>query len=274
MLKIQLLIFISCLSSIAIAKPLDSLRVEIIKGQKFILHKVEKREVLGDLTKRYKVSSADLLKHNEIKNNRIEKGQVIRIPYTSVDSKVSSVIPPDSAKGVDEAHANAQSVEVQKVLTHVVQQGENLNSIAKKYKLTAAQLTKWNNLRNAKVVVGQTLIVDELALAKPYQKINGTDAQMPQQAQQVRLAGSDLIEQTGIAFVDESMLVLHPEAPVGTIIKVINLENGKQCLVKVSGELDRNKYKNFVISIGKEAQEKLGSASATLRVKLVYVLKP
>lgn len=274
MIKVNVFILFCLLALGAIAKPLDSLRVEVIKGQRFILHKVEKKEVLADLCKRYKISTAEVLKYNELKNGRVEKGQIVKIPIAVLEAKPSAAIPPDSTKGVDEAHANAQSVEVQKTLTHVVGVGENLTTIAKKYKLTTAQLTKWNNLRNGKVVTGQVLIVDELGLSKPYQRLNSTDAQMPQQTQSARFGNGDLIEQAGIAFVDESMQVLHPEAPIGTIIKVINVENGKQCLVKVTGTLDHNKYKNFVISVGKEAQDKLGTASATLRVKLIYMVKP
>lgn len=274
MMRYFVILFIGLMVSLAVkAKPLDSLRVETIKGQKFIIHKVDKNETLADIIKRYKVSLAELTKHNEIKKNKVAKNDIIRIPFVPIEVNPVASSTKDSIT-VDEAHANAQAQEVQKVYTHVVTPGETLTQIAKKYKLTVAQLSKWNGLKANKIAIGQTLIVDEAATAKPFYKINGPESQLPVQPQSAKLATSDLIEQQGVAVIDETAQVLHPDAPVGTIIKVINLENGKQCLVKVTGQLDTTKYKSFIISIGKEAQEKLSANSVTLRVKLVYVVKP
>lgn len=273
----KLLVFILavvCSSCFVFAKPMDSLRVETIKGQKFIIHKVDKSDNLNNIVKRYKTTVAEVNKHNEIKNNKVVKNQIIRIPLVAELVKSAPSINVNDSSKVDEAHANAQSADVQKVYTHQVVQGDNVNSIAKKYKITAAQISKWNNLKSNKIVVGQILIVDESATSKPYYKLNGPEAQLPQNNQQPRLATADLIEQTGIAFIDETMQVLHAVAPIGTIIKVINLDNNKQCLVRVSGVLDTTKYKNFILSIGKEAQSKLDINSVTARVKISYMLKP
>lgn len=267
------LIIMMFLGLVSYAKTCDSLRVETIKGQKFIIHKVGKNETLADLVKRYKVTAADLQKHNELKQNKLVKNQLVKIPFVATEVKPAVVSQPDSSK-VDEAHANAQAQETQKVYTHQVSTNETTFSIAKKYKITTAQLSKWNNLKANKIVLGQILIVDESATAKPFYKLNGVETQMPQQTSTPKLATADLIQQTGIAFVDESMQVLHADAPIGTIIKVTNLDNGKQCLVRVTGQLDTNRFKSFIISIGNEAQEKLGSTSATIRIKLEYAIKP
>lgn len=272
-MKIVLVFFALFVSLIVLAKPLDSLRIETIKGQKFIIHKVDKTDDITKLIKRYKTTLSDINKHNEIKQKKIVKNQTLRIPYSSELAKLNTPIKNDTSK-IDEAHANAQAVEVQKVYTHIVVNGDNINSIAKKYKVTAAQLTKWNNLKTNKVLLGQIIIVDESATVKPYQRLNGPEAQLPQNIQRPKFGKGDLIEQTGIAFIDETMQVLHSEAPIGTIIKVINLDNNKQCLVRVSGLLDASKYKNFVISIGKEAQDKLQLNSVTARVKISYMLVP
>ncbi|MES2690309.1 MAG: LysM peptidoglycan-binding domain-containing protein [Bacteroidota bacterium] len=247
------------------AKPLDSLRVETSKGVKFILHKVDKEESLAAISKRYKVSSVDVVKLNEIKNNKISKGQVLKIPYVLPDSVRT---PQADSNRVDEAHANAQSQEVQKVYTHMVSNGETINSISKKYKITAAQLTKWNSLKSTK------LIVDENVVAKPYVRMNGTEAQLPLAPQNVEFARADIIEQTGLAAIDETMQVAHADAPVGTIIKVINLDNNLQCLVKVTDKIDTTKFENFIITFGKEARQKLKADGATIRVKIVYAVKP
>lgn len=248
-------------------KPLDSLRVEVIKGNRYILHKVDKNETWSEILKRYRVTTPEVLKANELKSAKAEKGQVLRIPYLLPDTASRA-----DTSALDEAHANAQSQETKKLSTHVVLQGETLNGIAKKYKLTAAQISKWNALKSAKVVVGQVLIIDENAVAKPYIKINGPEAQLPQSPPQAELAKADLIEQTGIAIIDETMKVAHAEAPPGTIIKVINLDNNLQCLVRVTDKIDPEKYQNVIITLGKEVQQKLNTNEATIRVKLVYAV--
>lgn len=46
-----------------------------------------------------------------------------------------------------------------KNITHIVQLGENLYSIAKKYNTTVKQLMELNNLHNINLHVGQTLII-------------------------------------------------------------------------------------------------------------------
>lgn len=269
-MKILLVTIFISLTTLMYAKPLDSLRVETIKGVKFIIHKVDKDETLAAISRRYKASNAELIKLNDIKNSKLAKGQVLKIPYIQPDT----TRPASDSSRVDEAHANAQGVEVQKVYTHTVVVGETVNSIAKKYKVTPAQLTKWNNLKTTKLITNQVLIVDENAVAKPYVRINGTESQAPSTPQNAVLAKADLIEQTGLAAIDETMQVAHAEAPVGTTIKVINLDNNLQCLVKVTSKIDAFKYDNFIITFGKEAQQKLKADGPTLRVKLVYAVKP
>ena len=83
---------------ISYARTCDSLRVETIKGQKFIIHKVAKNETLADLVKRYKVTAAELQKHNELKQNKVAKNQLIRIPFVSVEPKPVLGSQPDSTR--------------------------------------------------------------------------------------------------------------------------------------------------------------------------------
>lgn len=58
-------------------------------------------------------------------------------------------------------------VTIQKVKsTHKVKSGENLSSIAKKYKVTVAELKSWNSLTSDKVMIGQSLkIISKQAVA-------------------------------------------------------------------------------------------------------------
>ncbi|MCU0423940.1 MAG: LysM peptidoglycan-binding domain-containing protein [Bacteroidia bacterium] len=273
-MKVYIIIICLFFSGTISAKVCDSLKVEVIKGQKFIIHKLDKNETLIDLIKRYKVTLVDINKCNEFKRGQPLKGQLIRIPLPVEVVKLNKpLLPTDSTKGVDEAHANAQGAEQQKIYTHVVTSQDNINSISKKYKITPQQLIKWNNLKSNKVVAGQMLIVDESMLIKPHVSLNSPQAAMPQQATVIPLATQQIVTDSGFAAVEETYQVLHATSPPGTFIRIVNEENGRECIVKVTGVLDKDKYKNFIIIIGKENEAKLGLTSLIARVKLYY-LKP
>lgn len=271
-MKIVTLLFVLFFANIAFAaNPKDSLRVETINGQKFIIHKVAKGETLTILAKRYNVSETLITKANSLLDVKLAKNQLIKIPFVIAEVKVgASTLANDSIK-VDEAHANAQAVESIKIYFHQVASGENINLIAKKYKISAAQITKWNSLKSNKLVVGQVLAVNENAAAKPYNKLNGTESQLPQLYPKPKLANAILVVDSGLAIVDEGELILHATLPVGTLIKVINQENGKQCLVKITGVLNVEKYQNFKLTLGQIEQEKLQTNSPIIKVKLEFI---
>src|SRR5512139_156628 len=64
------------------------------------------------------------------------------------------------------------------VVKHVVRAGETLAGIAQRYRTTVAQLARSNNIRNGKVLIGQTLVVAETS--------GRTAAPAPQRATTVR----------------------------------------------------------------------------------------
>ena len=61
----------------------------------------------------------------------------------------------------------SETVTIQEVRsTHKVKSGENLSSIAKKYKVTVAELKSWNSLKSDRVMIGQSLkIISKKAVA-------------------------------------------------------------------------------------------------------------
>ena len=253
------------------SKQLDSLRMETIKGQKNIIHLVEKGETLEALVKRYHSDWDLTIKANEFKGKEIVKKQIVKIPLI-IDTAQSTkqVVSKRDSSATDEAHANAQSKETVKVFTHQVSSGETTNSIAKKYKITNAQLTKWNAIKNNKIVVGQILIVDENAAIKPYLRLNKAEAQMPYAQIVDKLPNIGLMQDTGIAVFNETGQVAHATIPIGTIVKVTNLENNQQCLVKINQNVAQEKYKNFIIILGADIQIKLQTSSSMVKVKLEF----
>lgn len=272
MYRLILITLILFISSHCWSKKLDSLKIETIKGQQYVLHLVEKGETLESLVKRYG-SNLDLtIKVNDLKLKQVVKKQIIRIPLL-VDTlnKVRSSAKSDTTNTVNEAHANAQAKDETKIRLHQVIIDESINAIAKKYKITSAQLIKWNNIKNGKIVVGQTLIVDESAAIKPYLRLNKPESQIPIIPSVKKLNNGSLREDTGMAIFGETGLIAHTTLPIGTIVNVINLENNRSCLVKISENISQEKYKNFDMILGADIQAKLQTNLPMIKVKLEFI---
>ncbi len=143
------LLFSVGFASFAYAIPADSLRVEVAKDGKkaWIIHKVEPKETIYGIAKRYKTTSEEITAENpEMKDLKID--QVLRVPYKDFD-KMSVY-----------TSAQTTNANLDDPKKHTVATGEGLYGIAKKYGVTMKEIRKWNNLADDDVLrVGQVLIV-------------------------------------------------------------------------------------------------------------------
>ena len=143
------LLFSVGFASFAYAIPADSLRVEVAKDGKkaWIIHKVEPKETIYGIAKRYKTTSEEISAENpEMKELKID--QVLRVPYKDFD-KMSVY-----------TSAQTTNTNLDDPKKHTVATGEGLYGIAKKYGVTMKEIRKWNNLADDDVLrVGQVLIV-------------------------------------------------------------------------------------------------------------------
>jgi LysM repeat protein len=124
----------------------DSLRVRWINGKKFVLHKVAPKETYSSLSRRYKVTIADLQKANpgvEV----LKIGQIVNVPVVS-----SSDVEPTAEEPV-------RTVAPPKQKTHRVAKGETLFRIAKMYGMTLDELKELNGISGSNVGIGQVLKV-------------------------------------------------------------------------------------------------------------------
>jgi LysM repeat protein len=184
-----------CFQSAAFAatmESLDSIGIQKIEGRTFIIHKVIYRETLFSISRRYKVQMSEIQQANEILKQGLKEGQMLLVPYrrsiSSSDSSepssndasaapVTSVANPLSAstspakndKSTVSPAVKSPSVSpsksegpvtIQKVKSwHKVRSGETLYTIAKKYKVTVAELKSWNSMSSDKLKTGQSLTI-------------------------------------------------------------------------------------------------------------------
>ncbi len=62
------------------AKPLDSLRLELKQGKKFIVYRVLKGEKIEDIASKYETEESTLLSMNPLIQTEVKPGQIIKIP--------------------------------------------------------------------------------------------------------------------------------------------------------------------------------------------------
>lgn len=126
----------------------DSIGVERKGNKNLVLYKVESGETLFGITRKYRTTVGEVQRLNAGLAGGVKTGQVIKVPALS-----------NTAPGATTAGKAPEGSSVQKV--HVVTNGQTLFAIARKYKVSVANLQLWNNLTSAGLVEGQQLVVSK-----------------------------------------------------------------------------------------------------------------
>jgi LysM repeat protein len=113
----------------------DSLGVETINGKVFVIHKVEEKETLYAISRRYGATVDAIKQYNAAVDAGLEIGQILKVPYTPRQTK-----PADAS-------------------IHKVAPKETLFSIARMYGVSMDDLKQWNNLKDNALVIGQELVI-------------------------------------------------------------------------------------------------------------------
>ena len=110
------------------------------KKQKPKVYVVQEGDYLSKIAEEFSVEVSDLKKWNKLESDIIYIGQKLRLT------------PPDTKEKTETKS---------KVKTHKVMEGENLTMIAERYKITVADIKKWNNLKSDVIHQGQILYVSD-----------------------------------------------------------------------------------------------------------------
>lgn len=287
----------------------DSIGIEKKNGKNFILHKVEPKETLYSISRKYKVEVAELKKINADIAGGLKIGQVMLIPYaggkvaSSPDSKTSS----SSAK------------------SHKVVSKETLYSISRKYNVSIEDIKKANpSIASKGIHPGDELVipskygatakvdspkgpspkgdskestvakatpkedVKERVTPKPEPKVE-TKKEIPstKQVAKVKEAPVEKIEESsanasfkkitesGLAEVMEDRsgfhVGLHKSAPVGTIVQVKNEENNSKIFLRVIGKLQESRDDKVILRMSPKAFERLGVKDDKVPVSISYI---
>ena len=153
----------------------------------------------------------------------------------------------------------------QKEKFHIVEKGETLYSISKKFNITIQKLKELNNLDNNKLSVGQKIIYSIDGGQIENNKVSDEFSTNRVEGFASSIDGMDD---------SEKYLALHKTAKEGTIIFVKNQMNQNMVIVRVIGKLpDTGINEKIDIRLSKIAFEKLNAKDLIIPVELTYVDK-
>lgn len=120
-------------------------------------YRVKRGDNLISIAKKYDVAVEDLKKWNNINGNWVAYGKNLKINATDVEQKTTAVAKANTIK---------DSIKTSIASFYVVQKGDNLSAIAKKFNITVADIQEWNKLSSTNVSLGASLQV----VQKPTEK--------------------------------------------------------------------------------------------------------
>lgn len=143
---------------------LDSVGVETRNGKAYIKHKVEPKETLYALSRKYGVPVPQIIDANTNIESGITIGQVVYVPRkgkSPASAGASVASPPNAATPGSTLLKTSRTYTVnesgQKI--HVVEPKQTLYSLSRMYGVTTVDIKKWNNLPSDNISIGAGLIV-------------------------------------------------------------------------------------------------------------------
>ena len=282
------------------ASAIDSVGTKVIDGKVVILHKVEPKQTLYAIHRKYNVSVEEIIAMN---------------PGVDVGLKVDQILHIPTSKTAEKKEVNIKKVSSENAKIHIVQSGETLYGVSKMYPATVEQIKKWNNLKSNSLSVGQRLQISEGTLQtkalekveeqnvmsnekakvkedkpnsnleienvvvkkKPtVQKKNQTSSDKLPSKKEVDMGGHTKIFEKGYAELlpntskNQRYLAHHRTLPEGTIIQVENLANGKTVFVRVVGKLESDDPE-LIIKISYKTQVRLECESSRFLTEIRYL---
>ncbi|MCB0738816.1 MAG: LysM peptidoglycan-binding domain-containing protein [Bacteroidetes bacterium] len=283
---------------------MDSVDLKIFESTKrvFIVHKVEAKESVYSISKRYGIEVDSLYAFNpDVKANGLKVDQYVFIT-TKYNMKQGDWLIRKRAKEKEEA-AKIQQLKDDglakpagpndNVIYYKAKLGQTLYAISKleQCQFTVDELKKWNNLKSSAISEGDKLIIgfrkEPIVDDKPddpkvvEQILNGKDsveqiATATAKPDTAKVVWKD-VQKEGLAtwkpngsLANTKAFALYNGAKPGTVIRVLNLNNQKVSYVRVAGPIVNAENKDVILIVSESAAKKLGVNDNYFRVRIIY----
>lgn len=273
------------------ANILDSLGLKKESSKTYIVYKMGTRQPIITVLKRYNLSLAEFKQVNPETEIPVKSGEIVFIPLHYLDESTAvlnqSPKPATSLPAAPPAEKKSEEKKVENEGIHIVTAKQSLLNVANLYKVTMAEIRKWNNLTSDVLKEGQriwvsapkTTVIDKSTLLpskNPTEESKSTELAAPKEG--TNPEGLKKTLETGIAELidvpDNSgkYLALHKSAPIGTLILVKNLANNQSIWVKVIGRLPNSDAK-LIIKLSPKAFERLNAVDKRIRAEISYLVQ-
>lgn len=122
----------------------DSIGMEVIQGKVFVIHRVDEKETLYGIARRYETTVDAIIEYNpSAKDGVLDIGEILKVPYSKKVSTTAQTSTQKSTGGI----------------IHVVAAKETMFSISRTYGVTVDEIKAWNNLKDNAISVGQELVI-------------------------------------------------------------------------------------------------------------------
>ncbi len=124
----------------------------------YVQHRIARGETLGGIARRYRTSVSAIQSANGLrKKTRLRIGQVLKIPPREQTQQSGAEPVSSTVTTVQAAAAAAPAKPARKFVSHRVQRGQTLHSIARRYGTNVRSIQAANAMSNSRIRAGQVL---------------------------------------------------------------------------------------------------------------------
>ena len=171
MKRILLLCFLLAAAPLLQAQNYESPEVAVssekakIGGKVYFMHKVLPKQTIYSIGKAYGITESDLKEANPDLKDGLKAGSILLVPVDACQSEQAkekgsgNVRNPETLRPDDDPAPDPEEPVVNRVIEHRVRWYESLNSIARKYGVSAAELVDYNGLKTTSINSGDILLI-------------------------------------------------------------------------------------------------------------------
>jgi LysM repeat protein len=269
------------ISLTSMSNSLDSLGLKKENNKTYLVYKIGAKQTLFSVLKRFNLSLSEFKQVNPEIEIPINSGELVFIPLHYLDESTNTL--GNVAKPIEKPAGPVETPKNNGI--HIVSAKQSLLTVANLYKVTMAEIRKWNNLTSDVLKEGQRLIISAPSATTPIDKsallpakASDESKPTPTTPEQADANGMRKTIETGMAELidvpDNSgkYLALHKTAPIGTLVLVKNLANSQSIWVKVIGRLPNTDSK-LIIKLSPKAFERLNAVDKRIRAEISYLVQ-
>lgn len=265
----------------------DSVATEIIKGEIYIIHRVEPKDTYYALGRRYGAQVNSIMTANNKKS--LKPGDTVKVPTgRRQDAIVVQTQPARQLENPQQQPGSAPVVSQEEILTeYKVGKSETLFAISRRFNTTVDDIKEMNNLTSNAVKEGQLLKIPNSDYQEPepepvIEMVIDTPSTAEQHAVDLGFEanryGIREKQEKGIGVWMENLetdgksnLALHKTAPIGTILKITNPMTKNVTYAKVVGKFtDNTDTQGAIVVLSKSAASYIGALDRRFLIEIAY----